>query len=266
MDSKKNTIIVLAILSFFSGAHAQVTETIFPVSIETDFINPDISPDEVQSYSILITPTTGRVENLRLSTFGKISRYVTLEDTALNIDYGETIEVEIKLDTTGALVGEYSGFIILNHDDSTKEIPIRINILSKEAKIDMTLVVTTKEVRVPEPIKFMVTIYNVGQRDRFNLHLFHALKADDGTLLETLEEDATLVTSLTLERSFFSEDYPLEEGIYYIETTVNYADKNQTFVDIFEFNEPFWTTPKIAVVFTLIIVAAFGVGFYFTRG
>jgi hypothetical protein len=265
MDSKKNAIIILVILSFFSGASAQVNETIFPVSIETDFINPDIYPDEVQRYSILITPTTGRVENLRLSTFGKISRYVTLEDTALNIDYGETIEIEIRLDTAGALVGEYSGFIILDHDGRTKEIPIRINIVTKEAKIDMTMEVTTKEVRVPEPIKFMVTIYNVGQRDRFNLHLSHTLNADDGTVLETLEEDATLVTSLNFERTLFSEDYPLEDGLYYIESKVTYADKEQTFVDTFEFKELFWTTPKIAIVFALIIVAAFGVGFYFTK-
>lgn len=265
MDSKKNAIIILVFLAFFNGAGAQVNETIFPVSIETDFINPDIHPDEVQRYSILITPTTGRVENLRLSTFGKIARYVILEDTAFNIDYGETIEVEIKLNTTGAPVGEYSGFIILEHEGSTKEIPIRINVLSKEAKIDMTLEVTTKEVRAPEPIKFQVTVYNVGQRDRFNLHLLHTLNADDGTVLETLEEDATLVTSLNLERTLFSEDYPLEDGLYYIETTVTYADKEQTFVDTFEFKEPFWTTPKIAIVFAVIIVAAFGAGFYFTK-
>jgi hypothetical protein len=263
MNQVKGVIILLSILASFNGAFA--LDAVFPVSIETDLINPYIPPDEVQEYSIIINPTLGPVRNLKLSTFGKISRYVMLEDTALNLDYGETQEVGIKLNTTGALVGEYSGFIILSHNDSTKEIPIKINVISKEAKIDMTLEVKTKEVRLPEPIKFLVTIYNIGQRERFNLHLSHALYSDNGDILETLEEDATLVTSLNLERTFFSEDYPLEEGIYYIETTASYDNKTQTFLDTFEFIEPFWTTTKIAVIFIIIIVAAFGVGFMYTK-
>jgi hypothetical protein len=130
----------------------------------------------------------------------------------------------------------------------------------------MTLEVKTKEVKLPEPIKFLVTIYNVGQRDRFNLHLFHKLNSETGDTLATLEEDATPVTSLNLERSFFSEDYPLEKGSYYIETTVSYDDKTQTFVDTFKFNEPFWTTTKIAILFFVIIVGAFAAGFYFYKG
>ncbi|MEE8322578.1 MAG: hypothetical protein V3R57_03010 [Candidatus Bathyarchaeia archaeon] len=262
----KSALAFLMVLIFFSGAAAQVDTTIFPVSISTDFINPYIHPDEIQDYSILITPTTGRVENLKLSIFGKIADYVTLEDVALNIGYGETQEIGIKLNTTGAPVGTYSGFLILNHNDSIKEIPIKINIIPKESKVDMSMEVTTKEVRLPEPIKFLVTIYNVGQRDRFNLHLSHTLNSDNGDILEILEEDATLVTSLTLERTFFSEDYPLEDGLYYIETTVSYDDKTQTFVDTFEFNEPFWTTTRIAVIFIVIIVGAFGAGFYFYKG
>jgi hypothetical protein len=266
MIPMKSVLAFLTVLIFFGGAAAQGNAAIFPVSIETDFINPDIPPDEIQHYSILITPTTGRVENLKLSTFGKIAQFVILEDTALNIDYGETREIGIDLDTAGANVGTYSGFIILDHNGSTKEIPIKINIIQKESKIDMTLEVTTKEVKLPEPIKFSVTIRNVGRRDMFNLHLSHTLNSDSGDTLATLEEDATLVTSLNLERSFFSEDYPLEKGIYYIETTVSYEDKTATFVDTFEFNEPFWTTTKIAVLFFVIIVAAFAAGFYFYKG
>lgn len=259
----KSVLPFLILLILFEGVSAQ--DAVFPVSIETDFINPDIHPDENQKYSILITPTFDRVENLQLSTFGKISEFITLEAAAINIDYGETIEVEINLDTTGANVGEYSGFIILNHNESIKEIPIKINVVQKESKIDMTMEVTTKEVKLPEPIKFLVTIYNVGQRERFNLHLYHSLNSDSGEILKTLEEDATLVTSLSIERSFFSEEYPLEEGLYYIETTVSYDGTNQSFVDTFEFNEPFWTTTKMAILFFIVIVGAFAAGFLYIK-
>ena len=264
MNLIKRTLAFLVFLIFFGGAAAQ-ENVIFPVSIATDFINPDIPPDEIQNYSILITPTTGRVENLKLSTFGKISWFVTLEKDSINLDFGETQEIGIELNTAGAIVGTYSGFIILDHNGNTKDIPIKINVIQKETKIDMTLEVKTKEVKLPEPIKFLVTIYNVGQRDWLNLHLSHKLNSETGETLAKQEEDATLVTSLSLERSFFSEDYPLKEGLYYIETTVSYDDKNATFVDTFTFNEPFWTTTKIAILFFVIIVAAFAAGFKFYK-
>lgn len=263
MNQVKSVIILLAFLAFFNGVAAQ--DAIFPVSIETDFINPDIPPDAIQEYSIIITPTTGRVENLQLSTFGKISRYVILEDTAINLDFGESQQIGIKLDTTGAPVGEYSGFIILNHNGSTKEIPIKVNVIQKESKIDMQMEVSTKEVRQPEPIKFVVTVYNVGQRERFNLHLTHTLNSETGDILESLEEDATLVTSLNLERTFFSEDYPLEDGLYYIETTVSYDDKKATAVGTFKFIKPFWTTTKIAVIFVVLLIVSFVAGFRFVK-
>ncbi len=263
MNSGKSVLAFLTFFICFIGALAQVN-AIFPVSIASDFINPVAHPGEKMNFSIIITPTTGDVRDLRLSTTGKIAQFITLQETSINLDLGETKEVGIELDTEGASVGPHSGFLILNHKDSLKEIPIKITITAKEANIDAELKVVTKEVELPEPIKFQVTIYNVGQRDKFNLHMSHKLNSEKGGTLATQEEDATLVTSLNLQRTFFSEDYPLEEGTYYIETTVSYDDKTQTFVDTFKFNEPFWTTTNIAILIFLIIIAAFAVGFMFT--
>lgn len=256
---------VLAFLIFltFVGEAAAQENAIFPVSIGTDLLNPDIHPDEIQNYSILITPTSGRVENVKLSVFGKIARFISLEKISISLDYGETQEVGIELNATGAKVGTYSGFLIVNVNDRVKEIPIKIKVIEKEAKIDMTMEVKTKEVKPPDPIKFLVTIYNVGQKERFNLHLSHKLNSVTGETLSEQEEDATLVTSLSLERSFFSEDFPLEKGTYYIETTAYYEGNNATSVDSFRFVEPFWTTTKIAILVFVIIVAAFAAGFKF---
>jgi len=260
----KRVLPFLIFLTFFGGAVAQES-AIFPVSIETDLLNPDISPDEIQEYSIIITPTSGRVESVKLSAFGKIARFISLERTSVSLDYGETQEIGIELNAAGASVGTYSGFLVVDVNDRVKEIPIKIKVIEKEAKIDLTTEVKTKEVKLPEPIKFLVTIYNVGQKDGFNLHLSHKLNSVTGKTLSKQEEDATLVTSLSLERSFFSEDFLLEEGTYYIETTAHYDGKNATSVDSFRFVEPFWTTTKIAVLLFVIIVAAFAAGFKFIK-
>lgn len=263
MDRVKNTLAFLAFMLFFSIVSAQ-EDAIFPVSIESDFINPDVAPDTTETYSIIITPTDGQVSNLRLSTYGKISEFITLEEDSIYLDDGETRELEIWLDTKGADVGTYSGSIILGHNGNTKEIPIQLNVVKKEARIDVKLTVKTKEVEEPGPIKFLIEIFNVGQRDSFNLHLVHKLNSDTGWTLATIEEDATLITSLNLERTFFSEDYPLSEGVYYIETTVIYEDKEPIYIDTFNFIEPFWTTTKISFLIVVIVVAAFAVGFLFT--
>ncbi len=248
------------ILLTFDGAAAQES-TIFPVSIETDLLNLDIHPDEIQNYYILITPTLGRVENVKLSAFGKIARFISLEKTSVSLDYGETQQVGIEVNAAGAEAGTYSGSLILAVNDRTKEIPIKITVIKKESRLDMALEVKTKEVKSPEPIKFQVTIYNVGRKDRFDLHLRHKLKSVADETLSEQEEDVTLVTSLSLERSFFSEGPPLEEGTYYIETTAHYEGNSATSVDSFRFVEPFWTTIKIAVLVFVFIVVAFAAGF-----
>lgn len=260
----KRTLAALFLILLSGGAAAQES-TIFPVSIETDLINPDIHPDETQNYYILITPTLGRVENVKLSVFGKIARFISLEKISVSLDYGETQQVGIEVNAAGAQAGTYSGVLILDVNDRTKEIPIKITVIEKESGLDMALEVKTKEVKSPGPIKFVVTIYNVGRKDRFDLHLHHKLKSVADETLSEREEDVTLVTSLSLERSFFSEGLSLEKGTYYIETTAHYEDNSATSVDSFRFVEPFWTTTKMAVAFFVIIVAAFAAGFRFYR-
>jgi hypothetical protein len=261
---KARSVLAFSALMIFLGAVSAQESALFPVSIGTDFINPDVPPDATETYYILITPTNGHVSNLRLSTFGRISEFITLEEDSINLDYGETREIEILLDTKDADVGTYTGSIILGHNGNTKEIPLKINVVKKVARIDVKLTVKTKEVEEPKPIKFLLEIYNVGQRDSFNLHIIYKLNSDTGRTLATVEEDATLITSLNLERTFFSEDYPLSEGVYYIETTVSYEDKETTYIDTFNFIEPFWTTTKISFLIVVIVVAAFAVGFLFT--
>lgn len=255
-------LIFLIFLIFFGEAAAQES-TISPVSIETDFVNPDIGPDEIQKYSILLTPTSGRVDDVRISTLGKVAQFIALERTSISLDYGETQEIEIELNAAGAKAGTYSGFLIIDVNDSVREIPIKIRVIEKETKIDMAVKVKTEKVKSPEPIKFLVTIYNVGQKEGFNLHLSHELKSAAGEMLAEREENVTLVTSLSLERSFYSEDLLLEAGTYYIETTVYYGDKSTTFVDTFTFVEPFWTTTKIAILAFVLILVSFAAGFKF---
>ncbi len=256
----RRVLVFLIFLTFFSSAVAQESE-IFPVSIETDLLNPDIPPDEIQNYSILITPTSGRVEDIRLSVLGLIARFISLEKNSISLDFGETQEIGIELSTVGAKVGTYSGFLIVEVNDRVREIPVRLEVIEKEANIDLTVEVKTEEVKLPEPIKFLVTIYNVGQKERFDLHLSHKLNSVTGETRSEQEEDATLVTSLSFERSFLSVDLSLEEGTYYIETTAHYEGHNETSVSPFKFVEPFWTTTKIAVLVFVIIIAAFAVGF-----
>ncbi|MEE8401314.1 MAG: hypothetical protein V3R86_04105 [Candidatus Hydrothermarchaeaceae archaeon] len=255
----------LIIFLIFVNWVAAQENAVFPVSIETDLLNPEITRGEIRNYSILLIPTTGRVNNLKLYTFGQVSQFITFEKTQLSLDFGETQEIKIELDSGGAKTGIYTGKLILDANGRTREIPVKISVIEKDAKIDVTMEVKTREVKLSEPIKFLVTIYNVGQKESFNLHLTHKLKDVAGEVISVQEEDAVLVTSLSLDRTFFSEGLPLKGDTYYVETVVTYEGKNETSVGPFKLLEPFWTAGKIAILFFIIVIISFVAGFSFYK-
>ncbi len=237
------------------------------ISVETDMVEPVFAPGEIGRYSVWITNNLKENQTITISPAGKISNLLEVYFEGKELS---TSNFKLSTDTTEHLElivnapenpGIYTGYLVLSSGWGTQAIPISVKVIDDEPLMDVKVEAITKELSLGSPLKFYVSLYNLGFKERFDVHLVYAVKElETERVLTKVEEEMAIETSLSFVRVIPAENLSLEAGRYYIEAAALYENKSASAADIFTVFKPFWTTTKKIAV--LPIFAGLGLIWY----
>jgi len=243
--------------------------------VKTDLIEATLHPGESKMYSLWVSNNLDKDTTAEIKVTGPVWEFVQLESTKLDLGPKSTESTKIKLFTLPTtLPGIYTGDIVVTMDGKVKNIPITLLVTpEKEALMDVKVEAITKSVTPGGNLKFHVSLYNLGFRKKFDVHLKYTIKtAETEELVIWKEEELALENSLSFVRVFdLSEELDeggIELGKYLIEATATYENKTASSVDAFEVVKPFFSPARkrtfsvIGLILFILILGYYGWKYY----
>jgi uncharacterized membrane protein len=229
-----------------------------PFSVETDLIEITLHPGESRMYTITISNNLDETVIANLSVIGRIWEFLQLEKEVVGVKPMSSSMIKVKVFTLPTTpLGVYTGDIIISVKGEQKTIPVTLLVVSeKEALLDVKVETITKQIEPNGTVRFHVSMYNLGFKKKFDVHLTYRIKeVETEKLIKQKEEEIAIETSLSFVRAMAVENLNL--GKYYLEVEAEYDGRKASSADVFEVAKPFWTTEKanIIVLAVLILVA-----------
>ncbi|MCK4997074.1 DUF87 domain-containing protein [Candidatus Pacearchaeota archaeon] len=231
--------------------------------IETDLIEASLYPGESKMYTLWITNNLDVAGVATIEIDGPVWEYIQLDSRSISIEGKSTEAVDLKmfaLETT--VPGIYSGNLIINIEGDVKDIPITLLVKADDsALMDVKVETITKSITPKGTLKFHTSLYNVGFRKQFDVHLKYTIKSVDDELIMWKEEELALQSSLGFIRLFdMSEelDKDLEFGQYLIEVIATYENRSASSVDLFIVKTPFFTWARIRWMLLGLLLVTLG--------
>jgi len=242
-------------------------EKLPPFAIETDLIEATLHPGESKMYSMWVTNNLDEEINATLKIIGNVWEFIQLETSEIKIGPKNLGTVKIKVFTLATTQpGIYTGDLIITVGETQRSIPITIAVTpEKEALLDVKVEVITKQLVLNDTLKFHISLYNLGFKKRFDVHLIYRIK-DMRTekIIGYKEEEVALETSLSAVKMFdLGELETPELGKYFLEVEARYDNRTASSVDMFEIVMPFWTKERINMLIAIIVIIGLIAGSYF---
>ncbi|MEE8401313.1 MAG: DUF87 domain-containing protein, partial [Candidatus Hydrothermarchaeaceae archaeon] len=243
-----------------------------PYSVETNLIDVILHPGESTTYSIWISNNQNKTKKVNISVIGKAAEFIDFygrgkvklsRSDVIELKPRSTEPIEVRVSSTDSTrPGLYTGDIQIKIDGDTQVIPVTVMItLEKEGLLDVKLEAITKEVMPGKSVKFHVSLYNLGVKERFDVHMIYKI-IDVATekLITQKEEEMAIETSLSYIKEISFENVTIVPGKYFIEAEAVYENKTASSADVFEFIKPFWTATKktLGLLLLLLVVSAAG--------
>jgi uncharacterized membrane protein len=180
--------------------------------------------------------TNNCTKDLNFELENKMENYLIISQPNFTLNAGNQKEIFLKFFTTSKTEpGVYTGKFNINCNGKTKEIPIILEIESKEVlfDVDLDVPISYKEVYPGELIVLQFTIFNLGKIGKVEVNVEYFIKNFDG---ETILSDSDIIS--VGEQISFSRTlripYNLELGSYVATAQVRYDYFVGTSSDTFE--------------------------------
>jgi len=232
-----------------------------PLSAETDLIEATLHPGESKMYSLYLSNNLDREVTASIKIVGSVWEFIQLEKDQVTIPSGGSESIGLKVFTLPTTKpGVYTGDIVISTVQYSRTIPVTIMVVPpEEPLLDVKVQAITKMVPINGTLKYYVTIYNMGTRKRFDIHLTYRIKsAFTEEVLDHQEEEKAITNSMSFIKAYdLSHVKDVIPGKYFIEVIATYGNnKTASSVDVFEVVKPFWTKERIIMVAIAIIAVA----------
>jgi hypothetical protein len=254
---------------------ASAAETIAPLSVETDLIGVALQPGVSKNYSIWVYNNMNERQEASLAIVGGIAEFVELyrdgvelsADDKFKVEPMSSDHVEVRAYVpSGTKLGTYTGYIIVRSEGNSQAIPIDLKVGEEKALVEVKVEAISKEIKTDNPVRFHISLYNLGFKGRLDLRLIHRIKEiETERIITQQEEEMAMETSLSLVRVFQPENINMDAGRYSVETEVRYNDRSASSEDVFEVVKPFWTKMKLVVLALALLTSAGIAGFMKSR-
>ncbi len=229
-----------------------------PYAIDTDVIDIELLPGESRLYPITIENRQEDASDVDMEVTGTIWEFTQLQSRSFSIDEQSAKTVKVKFFAPmSAPPGVYNGELLVTVDDTPNTIPVTLRIVTeKEALMDVKVEVLTKILGQNGTVRYRLSLFNLGYKKKFDVHLTHNIRdVNTNKLLAYKEEEMALETTLSMVKNFPLDEINIYPGKFYIEVVASYENKTASSADIFEVVEPFWTMDKIYMLIAAIAIA-----------
>ncbi len=157
----------------------------------------------------------------------KLQDFVVFSSSSFSLPSGKSKEIALDFHAKDRTIpGQYFGYITLSSRNVSKSIPTVLDIQGINLEFDVTLNIS-EEYKIVKPgkeIKVNMTLKNLKDLKDTKISLYYAIKDYFGTVYNFSEEDATLFSTLSLERTLLvPEGTPKGKYLVYVRAS---DDKN----------------------------------------
>jgi len=213
------------------GSRGAITTKQFTFTPE--LIKVIIKKGDFYKSTIKVKNTGDLVEKLKINVT-VLTDSVTPSEKEIEIKAGEEKEISLFFSSENLSEGTYTGALVFSSAGFEKRIPIIISVKSKLLLFDVTLNIPSKykEVKPGEDVMLQVTLFNLGEVGKVDVHLNYYIKDFEGNTIASKESVVATETQAS-----FSELLKLpgniKEGQYVAGADARYDQSIGTASDIF---------------------------------
>jgi len=232
-------------------------EGMSPYSIETDLVNLDLCTGESWEYWIWISNNVDREIEVNVSVAGKLMEFLDVENGRVAIPANSEKGARVVVSVPEKMKhGTYSGYVVIEGEGMAKSLPVSLKVGNGNvALLETNLELAETTIEPDAPLRFHVSLYNLGTMERMDVHLTYILKdADTGVEVGREEEDLLVETSHSFEKVIQLDEFGIESGNYIVEMVAEYdGGKTASSEGGFEAKGPFWSPVKSAGLVLLLL-------------
>ena len=229
------------------------------VSANPNSFNISLKKGESVKKILKIKNNLNKTIDFHISVTDSLKNFVFVSDKGFTINpLEEKTIIVIFFSPENIESSTYTGKIIINGENSIKELPVVLTINDKKSLFDVKLNVFDNNmfVNYGKKLSFDINIINIGETELVDTVIEYYVKDFDGNLLFTRKENVTINTSVSLSREilFLKNLHP---GKYVLGVNVKYGDITGVSSMIFSVNRLDVTFYILSTVFIVILVFVF---------
>ena len=162
---------------------------------------------------------------------GEVKDFITFENPFFELKKREESSLRLRINAEDeAKPGIYSGEIEIDVGDFTTKLPVRVKVLSPEAKLlDVRIEPLKESVKAGEKIPLQIDLYNLGQSKKVDVQLnIQLLNVDLDEVIKETEESLAIQTSMSILRTIKTPAYL--NGKYVVRALVHYTNEDTEMV------------------------------------
>lgn len=234
--------------------------------LDTLFLKVALKEDGQSINNIKITNINHAPENFSIQV-KEISDLVKLEEYNFDLEPGKTKNVKIIFNVSNKSPGVYLGVLEISSNGNTKEIPIILEIETKEVLFDgnLNLFPQTTDILAGQRLNAEIKIFDMTGIGKSNLELIYAIKSFDGRNILSESESVVVDSRLDYSRSI---DLPKNIRLdnYVLYTILKYKNSTGTSSTFFRIIDEKDSSQQASNKMIYLIIGIFGFFFLIFLG